>query len=142
MDIKIKYFSEAAKPLSQAHPNEWVDLRCAEDTELKAGERKLVSTGVAMQLPEGYEAIVAPRSSSFKNYGFMLANNIGVIDNKYCGDNDIWYLNVYPTRDVVIPAGERIAEFRIQKTQGDINFIEVESLGNEDRGGFGSTGKN
>ncbi len=99
----------------------------------------LLPLGIAMELPKGYEAIVAPRSSTYKKYGIVQTNSIGVIDNSYCGDNDQWRMPVYFTQDVVIPKGSRIAQFRIQAKQPEINFITVESLGNTDRGGFGST---
>ena len=94
-----------------------------------------------MQLPDGYEAIIAPRSSTFKKWGIIQANGIGIIDNSYCGDDDIWMMPVWSTREIHIPAGTRIAQFRIQKKQPVINFISVDSLGTKNRGGFGSTGE-
>ena len=109
---------------------------------MKAGEFQLIPLGVAMQLPDGYEAHVVPRSSTFKNYGIIQTNSCGIIDGTYCGDQDMWRMPVYATRDTVIHANDRIAQFRIFENQPRIVFDEVESLGNENRGGFGSTGKN
>lgn len=138
--IKIKYLADIDK-LEKIIKGDWIDLRCAEDTELKAGEYKLIPLGVAMELPEGYEALVAPRSSTFKHYGVLLANSLGVIDESYCGDNDQWHFLAYATRDVILPKNERVCQFRIIEHQPLLVFEEVETLGNEDRGGIGSTGK-
>ena len=101
----------------------------------------MIPLGVAMELPKGYEALVAPRSSTFKKYGVLLANSIGVIDESYCGDNDEWKFLAYATRDVVIEEDERICQFRIIRHQPEIEFEEVFELGNTDRGGMGSTDK-
>jgi len=119
---------------------DWIDLRAAERVVLRKGDYKRISLGVAMELPEGYEAIVAARSSSFEKWGFIPVNGIGIIDNSYNGNNDIWNLLVYATRDAIIEKDERIAQFRILKNQPVISFSEVEDLGHEDRGGIGSTG--
>ena len=94
-----------------------------------------------MELPEGYEANIVPRSSTFKRYGILQTNSMGVIDSSYCGENDVWMMPVYVTRDADIYAGDRICQFRVVQNQPQINFEEVERLGNEDRGGFGSTGR-
>lgn len=138
--IKIKYHADIDK-IEKISVGDWVDLRCAEQTYMLAGTYKMISLGVSMQLPEGYEAIVLPRSSTFKNYGILLANSMGVIDNSYCGDNDVWKFLAYATKDTCIPKNERICQFRIQKNQPEIEFEEVDHLGNEDRGGIGSTGR-
>lgn len=138
--IRIKYMSDIDH-IQKINKGDWIDLRCAEDTVLKAGEYKLIPLGVAMELPNGYEALCAPRSSTFKNYGILLANSIGVIDETYKGDNDQWHFPAYATRDVTIPKNERICQFRIIEHQPYVEFEEVESLGNSDRGGIGSTGK-
>lgn len=125
----------------QAHFGEWADLVLSEDTTLKVGEFKYMDLGVCIQLPDGYEAIMAPRSSTFKRYGLLQTNSIGVIDNAYRGNEDWWKFPAYATRDVKIPAGTRICQFRIQKQQPDLKFIVVEEFeGAEDRGGLGSTG--
>ena len=138
--IKIKYVRDVEQ-ITQLSIGDWTDLRAAETVELKAGEYKLIPLGVAMELPTGYEAIVAPRSSTFKHHGILLANSIGVIDNSYCGDGDEWNFLAYATRDVVIRKNERICQFRIQKNQPKVKFEVVESLDNDDRGGIGSTGR-
>lgn len=140
--IKIKYFTDEIDKLTYIDgKSDWIDLRAAETVELKAGEFKLIPLGVAMELPKGYEAHVVPRSSTFKNYGVLQVNSCGIIDCSYCGDEDMWYMPVYATRDTVIRKNDRICQFRIMENQPKILFEEVESLENENRGGFGSTGK-
>lgn len=141
-DIRIRYFSDtfALKYIGGEEKSNWVDLRCAEDVDLKAGEFKLISLGVAMELPKNYEALVVPRSSTFKNYGIIQANSVGVIDNSYCGDDDVWMMPVYATRDTHIGKNERIAQFRIFRKQPTLNFLATYHLGNENRGGLGSSG--
>lgn len=139
--IKIKYLHPEIKRLEYIDgKSDWIDLRSAQRAELKAGEFKMIHLGVAMQLPEGYEAHIVPRSSTFKNYGIIQTNHCGVVDNTYCGPNDWWHMPVYAMRDTVIEAGDRICQFRIQKNQPTIRFEEAEELTAEDRGGFGSTG--
>ena len=140
--IKIKYHYPNAKKLEKISVGDWIDLRAAETVDLKAGEFKLISLGVSMKLPEGYEAYVAPRSSTFKKWGIIQVNSIGVIDNSYCGDQDIWMCPVLAMRDTTIYEGDRICQFRIMKKQPEVEFIEVEKLDDVNRGGFGSTGAN
>ena len=139
--IKIKYHTDEIEKLRYIDgKSDWIDLRAAEDVELKAGEFKLISLGVSMELPEGYEAYIVPRSSTFKTWGILQTNSIGIIDESYCGDNDIWRYPVYATRDTVIHKNDRICQFRIEKHQPTIMFEEVNTLGNDDRSGFGATG--
>lgn len=138
--IKVKYFRGVQK-IEKIEVGDWVDLRSAEDVEMKAGEFRMFPLGVAMQLPEGYEALVLPRSSTFNKYGVILVNSMGVIDESYCGDNDEWQFLAYALRDTKIPKNERICQFRIIEHQPSLEFVEVESLGNADRGGIGSTGR-
>lgn len=141
--IKIKYFTEEIDKLTYIDgKSDWIDLRASETVELKAGEFKLIPLGVAMELPKGYEAHVVPRSSTFKNYGVLQVNSCGIIDGSYCGDDDMWRMPVYATRDTVIQKNDRICQFRIVENQPKIEFQQVESLKNANRGGFGSTGKN
>lgn len=140
--IKIKYFTDKIDKLSKIEKGDWIDLRSAETVELKVGEFKLIPLGFAMQLPEGYEAHVVPRSSTFKNFGIVQTNHQGVIDNSYCGDNDQWFMPALAVRDTKINVNDRICQFRIMKKQPTINFEEVEVLGNNNRGGIGSTGAN
>lgn len=139
--IKIKYFTDEIEKLRYIDgKSDWIDLRAAEDVVLKKGEFKLISLGIAMELPEGYEAHVAPRSSTFKNFGIIQTNSFGVIDNSYCGDDDQWRFPAYALRDTEVHKNDRICQFRIMKNQPKIEFEEVEHLGSVHRGGFGSTG--
>ena len=140
--IKIRYFSDEIERLRYIDgKSDWIDLRCAERTELKAGDFALIPLGVAMELPEGYEAHVVPRSSTFKTWGIIQTNSMGIIDHSYCGDNDQWRMPVYATRDTVIELGDRICQFRIMEKQPPLEFEAVEHLREKSRGGFGSTGK-
>lgn len=141
MLIKIKYFdNEIDKIKNIENKSDWYDLRAAETVSLKAGDFKLIPLGVGMILPDGYEANIVPRSSTFKNYGIIQTNSFAVIDNSYSGDNDQWFLPVYATRDIVINKNDRICQFRINKKQPSFDIEEVEHLGTNNRGGFGSTG--
>lgn len=139
--IRIKYFSDKIERLRYIdNKSDWIDLRASETVELKQGEFKLIPLGMAMELPNGYEAHVVPRSSTFKNFGVIQTNSCGIIDCTYCGDEDMWRWPVYATRDTVIHENDRICQFRIYENQPPIQFEEVESLDNQSRGGFGSTG--
>ena len=142
-EIKIQYLNDDIKRLEYIDgKSDWIDLRAAENVTLKAGEFKLIHLGVAMQLPDGYEAHIVPRSSTFKNFGVIQANSMGVVDESYCGPNDWFYFPAIALRDTDIKINDRICQFRIEKHQPEIVFYEVEQLENEDRGGIGSTGKN
>ncbi len=139
--IKIKYFTQDIDKLAYIDgKSDWIDLRASETVELQAGEFKLIPLGVAMELPAGYEAHVVPRSSTFKNYGILQVNSCGVIDGSYCGDEDMWRMPVYATRDTIIQKNDRICQFRIMRNQPHIVFDETSSLDNQNRGGFGTTG--
>lgn len=139
--IRIRYLSDKIEKLQPpTNSANWIDLRAAEDVELKKGEFRLISLGVAMKLPEGYEAHIVPRSSTYKNFGIIQANHHGVIDNSYCGDGDLWRMPVIAMRDTQIHVNDRICQFRIERRQPDIIFEEVDHLDSHDRGGFGSTG--
>ena len=141
-EIKIKYFVDGIDPLCYvAGKSDWIDLHAAEEVTLKAGEFRLIPLGVAIALPEGWEAHIVPRSSTFKNYGILQTNSMGVVDCSYCGDNDQWRMPVYATRDVTIEKNARICQFRIMQNQPPLRFTRVERLDGPDRGGFGSTGK-
>lgn len=135
--MRIKYL-EDIEPL-EVH-GDWIDLRCAEEVELKRGDFCMIRLGVAMEIPKGYEAIIAPRSSTFKKYHILQTNSIGVVDNAYCGDNDEWKMPVLAVENTTIPKNARICQFRLLKNQDKVNLEVVDSLGNIDRGGFGSTG--
>lgn len=140
MEIKIKYFTDIEK-IKQIPNGDWVDLRAAKDVTLKKGEFTIIPLGVGMKLPFGYEAHIVPRSSTYKNYGIIQTNHMGVIDNSYSGDNDQWGMPVIAMRDTTIHKNDRICQFRITQKQPDFEFTEVECLDTKNRGGFGSTGK-
>ena len=139
--IKIKYLNNEIEKIHYiGGKSDWIDLRAAEDVEMKAGDFRLIPLGVAMELPKGYEAHLIPRSSTFKNFGILQTNSMGLIDETYNGDNDWWYFPALAMRDTVIHKNDRICQFRIMEHQPQISFIEVETLNDQDRGGFGSTG--
>jgi dUTP pyrophosphatase len=140
MKIPIKYHADIT-PLEKINTGDWIDLRAAEDVQLEAGEFKIISLGVSMKLPPGYEALVIPRSSTFKTWGILQTNHCGLIDNSYCGDNDVWKFPALATRSTLIRKNDRICQFRIQKKMEDVEFEIVDTLGGVDRGGFGSSGK-
>ena len=137
---KVKVNTHGNKMPEAIENGDWIDLRSAETVTMEAGEYRLISLGISMKLPEGYEAHVLPRSSTFKKWGILLVNGMGIIDNSYCGDNDVWGFPALAMRKTTIYEGDRICQFRIVKKQPDIEFIKVEKLGEKDRGGFGSTG--
>ena len=140
LQIKIKYHTDIL-PIEKFDKGDWIDLRSAEDVEMMAGDSKLISLGVSMKLPEGYEAHIVPRSSTFKNWGILQTNHMGVIDNSYSGNNDIWKFPAYATRQTKISKNDRICQFRIEKKQPKKLTLEsVEYLVGPDRGGFGSSG--
>lgn len=139
--IEIKYF-DGARELRKIDVGDWIDLSAVGNVNLKAGEHCLIRLGVAMKLPRGYEAIIAPRSSTFNKYHLFQTNGIGIIDGSYCGDSDEWCMPVIAVKDTVILQGDRICQFRIQKKQPHIEFIKKEHLNGKNRGGFGSTGRN
>ena len=143
MEIKVKYFCDFSdgEKLKKIEKGDWIDLRCAEDVELKKGEFKLLKLGVGMILPEGYEAHIVPRSSTFKTWKIIQANMMGVIDNSYSGNNDQWHFPAIAWEDTKINKGDRICQFRIAKKMEGIDIIEVTELNSISRGGFGSTGK-
>ena len=150
INIKIKYFNDEVERISKITKGNWIDLRAAEEVTLAKGEFKLIPLGIAMELPKGYEAHVAPRSSTFKNFGILQVNSVGVVDGPdpltgeggYCGDNDQWFMPVLAARDTTIHVNDRICQFRIMEQQPQICFEEVAHLEGPDRGGHGSTGKN
>lgn len=141
INIKIKYFSDIL-PIKKRENGDWIDLRAAKTVEIKAGEFALIPLGVGMILPKGYEAHVVPRSSTFKNFGIIQTNHCGIIDESYCGDDDQWFFPAYALRDTTIKKNDRICQFRIIEKMPDVDFVTVENLNCESRGGFGSTGKN
>lgn len=141
MRIKIKYFDKEIDKIEKIEKGDWIDLRAAETVDMLEGEFKLIPLGIGMILPEGYEAHIVPRSSTYKNFKVIQTNHMGVIDNSYCGDNDQWMFPAYALKDTTINKNDRICQFRIVEKQPDIEFEEVDHLHNTNRGGFGSTGK-
>ena len=140
--ILIKYFTDKSEKLTYIDgKSDWIDLRAAEDVSLKKGEFALIPLGIAMELPQGYEAHVVPRSSTFKNFGVIQTNHMGVIDESFFGYNDQWFMPVLAFRDTEINVNDRICQFRIMEHQPVISFEECNTLNGTDRGGFGSTGR-
>lgn len=139
--IKIKYFSNEIDKIEKISKGDLIDLRSAETVEMKKGDFKLIKLGVGMKLPEGYKANIYPRSSTYKNFGIILANSVGQIDNSYSGNEDEWRFPAIAMRDTIININDRICQFEIQKIQPEIEFEEVENLDEISRGGIGSTGK-
>lgn len=155
MKIRIKYF-EGATRLQKIKKGNWIDVYANKDVFVKVGERAMIPLGFAMELPEGWEAHIAPRSSTFKTWGIIQTNSVGVVDDTYIGDNDQWHMPVYclqgkhieknlselldASEGTWIRKGDKIGQFRIMEVMPEIEFEEVESFGNDDRGGFGTTG--
>ena len=138
--IRVKYFVKGLEPLEKISVGDWIDLRAGETVSLKKGDYYCIRLGVGMILPDGWEALVLPRSSTPHNFGIVVANSMGVIDNSYCGDADEWKFPAVAIRDTVIEKGDRIAQFRIMRNQPAIEFEVVTHLNDESRGGIGSTG--
>lgn len=148
MEIKVKYHASIDK-IRKISIGDWIDLRCAEDTFIPVGDSCAIPLGVSMELPEGYEAHILPRSSTFMRYGILPVNGTGIIDSTYRGDGDIWHFLalcfsgidiVNGERGTLIPKNARICQFRIVPKQPEVKIIEVNNLGNDNRGGLGSTG--
>lgn len=140
MNIKIKYLADIEKLQYIDGKSDWIDLRSAEDVCMRKGDFRLIPLGIAMEIPEGYEAHIVPRSSTFKNFHIIQANSMGIVDNSYKGDGDMWYFPAIALQDTLIHKNDRICQFRIMENQPQIEFSEVDSLENADRGGIGSTG--
>lgn len=141
LQIKIKYHNKNIEKIKKIPIGDWVDLRAAETADIKKDNFKLISLGISMELPKGYEAHIVPRSSTFKNFGVIQTNHMGVVDESYKGDNDIWFFPAYALRDTTINENDRICQFRIVEKMPPIEFMEVDNLDNEGRGGHGSSGK-
>lgn len=141
LEIKIKYHDKNLTKIEKIPVGDWIDLRSAVTVDMKAGDFLIIPLGVSMKLPEGYEAHVVPRSSTFKKWGILMTNSMGVIDESYCGDRDIWGFPTLAMRNTTIFEGDRICQFRIVKKMPEVKFTEVNQMEDKDRGGFGSTGK-
>ena len=143
MEIKVHYLSEEIEELRYIDgKSDWIDLRSARNISLKKGEFCLIPLGIAVELPAGYEAHIVPRSSTFKNFGIIQTNSMGIIDETYCGNGDQWHFPAYALRDTEIHVNDRICQFRIMEHQPALTFVKTERLAGQDRGGCGSTGKN
>ena len=144
MRIRCKFFDKTVYPEGLqkigGKRSDWIDLRASEDVVMKKGDFALIPLGVVIKLPKGYEALLLPRSSTFKTWGILQVNSMGVFDETYCGDNDVWLFPALAMRDTVIHKGDRICQFRIMEHQPNFDFVEVETMNCEDRGGIGSTG--
>lgn len=138
--IMIQYHDPAIEKLGLSRNGDWIDLRAAEEVIIPPGDFKIISLGVSMKLPRGYEGHILPRSSTFKNWGILLTNSMGVIDEAYCGENDVWGIIAYSPYGSVIHKGDRIAQFRIMRKMKPVQFVTVEHMTDASRGGFGSTG--
>ena len=148
MKMRIKYFEDATR-LKKIEKGNWIDVYSNKDVFVKEGERAMIPLGFALELPGGWEAHLAPRSSTFKTWGIIQTNSVGVVDDTYIGDNDQWHMPVYclqskeecsEGKGTWIKKGDKIGQFRIMEVMPAIEFEEVESFGNDSRGGFGSTG--
>ncbi len=140
-ELKIRYISKDIDKLTYVNGvSDWIDLRSAENVTLKQGEWRLIRLGIAVKLPDGYEAHIVPRSSTYKNFGIIQTNHMGVVDHSYCGDDDEWKYPVLALRDTEIHVNDRICQFRIMKNQPELVFTEVDHLDGVSRGGFGTTG--
>lgn len=148
MKIRIKYFEGATK-LKKIEKGNWIDVYASKDVFVKEGESAMIPLGFALELPQGWEGHLAPRSSTFKSWGIIQTNSVGVVDDTYIGDNDQWHMPVYclqskeessEGKGTWIKQGDKIGQFRIMEVMPAIEFEEVESFGNDSRGGFGTTG--
>ncbi|MCB5383226.1 deoxyuridine 5'-triphosphate nucleotidohydrolase [Blautia glucerasea] len=141
LKLKVKYFDKEIEKIQKINKGDWIDLRSAADIFLTKGQFALIPLGVGMVLPEGYEAHIAPRSSTFKNWKILQVNSVGVVDNSYSGDADQWMMPVYATEDTEIKKNDRICQFRIIEKMPELEIEEVKHLNDKSRGGFGSTGQ-
>ena len=140
--LKIKYHVKELEKLRYIDgKSDWIDLRVAENVSMKQGEYRLISMGISVEIPKGYEMFIVPRSSAYKNFGILQTNAMGVVDESFCGDNDIIHMPILAMRDTEIHINDRIGQFRLMPHQPEVHLIEVDHLDNEDRGGFGTTGK-
>ena len=140
--LKIKYHVKELEKLRYIDgKSDWIDLRVAENVSMKQGEYRLISMGISVEIPKGYEMLIVPRSSAYKNFGILQTNAMGVVDESFCGDNDIIHMPILAMRDTEIHINDRIGQFRLMPHQPEVHFLEVDHLDNEDRGGFGTTGK-
>ena len=140
MEIKIKYHTDTPE-LEKVDRGDWIDLYSAEDVVLDQFQYAKINLGISMILPEGKEAHVVNRSSTFKSWGIIHANSMSIIDNSYSGTNDIWFYPVIAMRKTVINKGDKICQMRVMDKQEDLTFKKSEVLNGVHRGGYGSSGR-
>ena len=142
LTVLVKYHCPELTPLDYIGGNsDRVDLRAAEEVEMKAGDFRFISLGISVRLPEGYELWVTPRSSTFKSFGLLMVNSPGIVDESYSSDEDILKMPALAMRDTVIHVNDRICQCRLMPHQPQLRFEVVDTLGHNARGGFGSTGR-
>ena len=141
LEISIKYVRDDTKRLEKIEQGDWIDLYADDDYALKSGDFKLIDLGVIIKLPKDHEGYLLPRSSTFKNFGVIQTNGMGIVDESYCGPNDVWRMPVLAMRDTTIKRGDKIAQFRVANKMPEVSLTEIEIVTEKDRGGFGSTGK-
>ena len=141
LEVMVKYHDKDLGKIEKLPIGDWIDLRSAERVDMDAGDFKIISLGVSMKLPKGYEAHVVPRSSTFRRWGILLTNGVGIIDESYCGEDDVWKFPALAMRSTTIFKGDRICQFRIIPKMPEVVFTEVEHMNDPDRGGLGSTGR-
>lgn len=152
MRIKIKTFGNQVMP-EIIDKGDFIDLRANKTIRMNKSDFKVIPLGVAMQLPDGFEAIVVSRSSTYKNYKIFNPGALGVIDGSYSGNEDEWKYPAYALKDTVVKEGDRICQFRIQLSQkasfwqklkwlfsNKITLVKTDTLSSVNRGGLGSTG--
>jgi dUTP pyrophosphatase len=142
LEILVKYHDKDLGKIEKFPVGDWVDLRAAERVDMDMFDNKIISLGISMKLPEGYEAHVLPRSSTFRRWGILMTNSMGIIDESYCGNNDVWGFSALAMRETTIFKGDRICQFRIVKKMPEVKFTEVDDMEDPDRGGWGSSGVN
>ena len=164
MDIRIKKMRENAK-LPEFKGGNWLDtyisqigfvrrdLRRGEFTfddviwddgdkfNILVGDIVVFKLGFALELPKGKELHLLPRSGTFRKYGLLLTNSMGIGDDTYIGDNDEYLAMMYATRNAVVEVGDRLIQIKIEDAMPQYNLVEVEYFGNDDRGGYGSSGR-
>ena len=121
----------------------WCDVNKVTDgfVKVRPGDTLVCYLGIACDMGEGYEAHLLPRSSTYLKYGLLLGNSMGLIDSEYKGDTDEWKALFYCTDYAIVPVNARLVQMEIVKSSRDIDFKEVDTLGNDNRGGYGSTGQ-
>lgn len=141
LEILVKYERDDTKRLEKIEQGDWIDLYSDDDYALGPGDFKLINLGVIIKLPTGHEGYLLPRSSTFKNFGIIQTNGMGIVDESYCGPTDVWRMPVIAMRNTTIKRGDKIAQFRVTKKMPEVKFEEIKIVTEQNRGGFGSTGK-